>query len=123
VNPRGKIVAAQAAVVTALVIVVYVTLLRPEGPGEIRGIEAPNGGALPQVDARQRPDRADRSRRTPSRSAAGAVVVAGEGVVAAAGDVPTGGAAAPLITPRDDQYTDAVKALLERVDSAPVPGQ
>ena len=113
--------------VTALVIVVYLTLLRPEGPGEISGIEAPDGGALPRVEARKRPgkapDRADRRRRAASRSAAAAAVAAGEGVVATAGDVPAAGATVPPTTPRDDQYTDAVKALLERVHSDRLPGQ
>ena len=43
--------AGQAATVALLVVVVYPTLLRPDGPGTLRGIEAPGGESTARVDS------------------------------------------------------------------------
>lgn len=131
-NPRGRIVAAQAAAVVVVVVVIYATLLRPEDPTSISVIEAPNGGGTTaQVEARdhhgERRDRAFTERRRDGTDG-GAQGGAGAGglslgVAAGGGAVPPADAGPVLRTPQDDQYTDSVKALLDRVSAHGPPDQ
>jgi hypothetical protein len=125
---RRRIVAAQAATVALLVFVVYMTLLRPDGPDGLRGIEAPGGGT--QVDGgprggdgegserdgeRERRDRRGTLAPRPGPDGAPPAVLAREGTAAAAPGAGVANEGGP--TPTDDQYADSVTSLLRKVGS------
>ncbi len=114
---RRRIVGVQSAAVALLVVLVYMTLLRPDGPGLLGGVEVPGGGS----EAPAGPKRAGPARPDPPGNGPTAFGGAGATAVAAAGAPGATGAAggpAPLLTgttPADDQYADPVKALLDKV--------
>lgn len=115
---RRRIVGAQAAAVALLVLLVYVTLLWPQGPSTLRGIEAPGGAPTTQVDTDRKPNRDPGPSGGPSPPQ-GSQPRPNEGAGPGGSDGAEGGsdAAALLInpTPSDDQYTDSVKALLDKL--------
>ncbi|MGI9020012.1 MAG: hypothetical protein ACR2G3_04800 [Solirubrobacterales bacterium] len=123
---RRRIVSVQAAAVALLVMLVYLTLLRPESHGPLRGIQAPGGET--QVNAGPDPDhdadrRDARARGAATPSAGGALTLSVGGALTLSAGVSEPGGATPgdvpptLVrnTPTDDQYTDSVEALLRKV--------
>jgi hypothetical protein len=117
---QGRLLAAQAVLSALILLVVYVTLLRPEGGGSLSGVETPDG-SLPapgQAD-QQRGDRAagDRSRRgapavatTPGATPG----ILGPGVLEGQ-PLPTGVPVTGIEGPADDQYTDSLGQLRARL--------
>jgi hypothetical protein len=113
VNRRAVIIGVQTAAVALCVVIVYITLLRPDSTAPLHGIQAPPDGKPPRADVTHRhegPHKPDEGR---AHGAAGGVGTAGGG--AGAGIV---GAVAPATTPTGDQYSDAVSLLLSRVHTA-----
>jgi len=127
---RKQVIGAQAAAVAVLVLIVYLTLLAPEGPGPLSGIEAPGGEKRVQVH--NPGDRGGGSNRdgsggggTRTSGPAGgtgsgaAISIAGPGVPGGSTPDDTGF----VSTPSDDQYEDAVEDLLRKVgDPSPAGG-
>ncbi len=147
---RKLVIAAQTAAVSVLVVVVYLTLLAPEGSGPLSGVNAPGGEDSPEIQAsnsqNEQADEGDadggadggadgegdgegegggegrrdgeRRRSADDRKRSGS-----DGATALAETRVTG------VSPRwdkdgfggpsDDQYDDAVTALLEKVGSDP----
>jgi len=142
VSRRGGIVGAQAVAVAFLVLLIYMTLLRPDDPGQLRPIEAPGGGANaepgpesgpesgPGPGLGQRSEKAERrARDRPTRSPragrnalADSSSTAGSATGGSAGAVPASTPALKGITPGDDQYTDSAKALLDKVATGGAAG-
>lgn len=121
---RKQVVALQAAAVAVLVLLVYLTLLAPDGTGPLSRIEAPGGEERVQSEGpRDRGGRGDGG--TPAAGAAGVRVTAGDGDTEAGAGAGRAGPGAPadtrvVDTPRDDQYGDAVETLLRKLgDSSP----
>ena len=117
---RRLIVGGQAAAVAVLVVVVYLTLLRPDGPGTLRGIEAPGGESTSRVDTAPT-DRQSRATRGSGRGDGGAGGAAAGGA-SVLGGTPGGPFSVPAqadtpLLPGDDQYADSVKALLDKLAS------
>ena len=132
---RKRIVGVQVAAVALLVVLVYLTLLRPEGSSPLRVIEAPGGG--PEVTLRPEgpPGPARPGQRGPSNrqggnrqggnrqggghglpgesGSSGSEIAATVGLTAGTGGEPP--ASFKGTTPGDDQYKDAVTALLDKV--------
>ena len=119
----SRIIGAQAAAVALLVLIVYMTLLRPESDEPLRGISTPGSEERAEGPADQRREKPDRHRDHP-RGDGGKRTEAPSGGEddAAVGLANAGGP--PLdrvVTPPTDQYADAVAALLSKVASAPAP--
>ena len=129
--------AAQAVLCAVLLLVVYLTLLRPESEDALpRAVDAEQGrelevyGSFP--GSRDRRDAGARSRRDgetrPGPELVGEQAAIGEDVGASAQGEPTepppGGYTGPAAveleeqSPSDDQYEDAVSGLLDRVRAA-----
>jgi hypothetical protein len=112
---QGRLLAAQAVLSALILLVVYVTLLRPEGGGSLSGVETPDG-SLPapgQAD-QQRGDRAagDRSRR--GAPAVATTPGATPGILGSQ-PLPTGVPVTGIEGPADDQYTDSLGQLRARL--------
>jgi hypothetical protein len=126
---RPRVIAAQAIVVGVLMVVVFFTLLKPEGPGDLFGIEAPVQPPTAQTD-----NGAGGQGNGPGGPAGlggggggaggaggpgagpggpGGPGFGGPGGALPPGSVPTGGPTDQ--TPIDDQYDDAVSRLLDRL--------
>jgi hypothetical protein len=122
-STRPRILAAQGAAVALLVLVVYITLLRPDSTEPLRGISTPGSDQRTEAPSERPGSRLDRGRdrrgdgrprggtRTPAEADR---VGATPGITASAGESP---AAGPF-TAADDQYADAVAALLAKVAGA-----
>lgn len=106
-------------------VLVYLTLLKPEDQGPLEGIEAPGGEAPPitqvERDEQDRERGAKRDREPGAGGADGAGGAGGGGglqegdVTAAVGPPAAPGTLRVPSTPSDDQYADAVKSLMENV--------
>jgi hypothetical protein len=113
---QGRLLAAQAVLSALILIVVYVTLLRPEGGGSLSGVATPNGSLpTPSQAGQQRGDReaGDRSRRR-ARAAATTPGVLGPGVLEGQ-PLPPGVPVTGIEDPADDQYTDSLGQLRARL--------
>ena len=106
---QGRVLAGQAVLSALILIIVYLTLLRPEGGGSLSGVET---GVLPapgQVDQQHgRPAGEDRAgRASPGAGSAPGVL----------GDLPlpAGVPATGIDAPSDDQYTDSLGQLRARL--------
>jgi hypothetical protein len=128
---RSWILAAQAVAVAVLVMIVYMTLLRPESDEPLRGISTPGPERAGVPDEAPKPKpRRDRERKADGRHRddANRSGIRTQAEVSRSGPAPqvtasVGGA--PLgrvVTPRSDQYADAVASLLGKVESAVPPG-
>jgi hypothetical protein len=125
---RRNIIGVQAAAVALLVLLVYVTLLRPDSSDKLRPIEAPGGGQEAQSRPDSKPNGEDGSDgggddrpagpSGPAGSGTGGgapapTVLAGTGGADGTGGTDTTGPGGTL--PTDDQYTDSVGSLLRKV--------
>jgi hypothetical protein len=126
-------VAVQAVVVGVLLVVVFVTLLRPESNGPLFGVQAPalpDSAALPSpgsyVGANQHPNRGGR-RTHPGvvRTAPGGATTVAPGTAAVTTPGATDGSTRPGGTstgggdqgsPTDDQYADTLTRLAARLN-------
>jgi hypothetical protein len=116
---QGRLLAAQAVLSALILIVVYVTLLRPEGGGSLSGVETPDGGLpTPGQANQQQGDReaGDRSRRGARAVATtpGATPGATPGILGSQ-PLPTGVPVTGIEGPTDDQYTDSLGHLRARL--------
>jgi hypothetical protein len=136
-RPSG-IIGAQAVAVAVLVLIVYMTLLRPESDEPLRGISTPGQervhvpGETPEgKPGRDRERKADGHQR--GRVDGGGIGEQTEVRRTGAGSmggppldrVVTPSGVPPLnrvVTPSGDQYADAVASLLGKVASAVPPG-
>jgi hypothetical protein len=113
---QGRLLAGQAVLSALILIVVYVTLLRPEGGGSLSGVETPDGSfpAPGQAD-HQRGDReaGDRSGHG-ARAGATTPRILGPGVLQGQ-PLPTGVPVTGIEEPSDDQYTDSLGQLRARL--------
>jgi len=103
--------------VAVLVLVVYVTLLRPTGPDTPGGIEGPGGEQTTIAPGGEGDTTASLEPRD-GRRGTGSVVSPPTGAAGAASPGAAGGPGPNVVaspSPTDDQYDDAVKALLKRV--------
>jgi hypothetical protein len=113
---QGRILTGQAVLSALILIVVYVTLLRPEGGGSLSGVEAPNGtvppagqGQQPQErQAQRQPGDDSNARNRTARTTPGALETPA---------VPDAGAVTTIEQPTDDQYTDSLGKLRARLGS------
>ena len=127
---RARIVGVQAAAVAVLVLVVYLTLLRPEDQGPLSGIEAPGGGPQAGIPAGptgpngptgDRPGDGRGDGAPPSGGHGGTPGGGPLGLVLGSTATGVGGAPPPAVigagpnTPSDDQYKDSAQALLDKV--------
>ncbi len=128
---RWRIVGVQAAAVAVLVLLVYVTLLRPEDQGPLRGIEAPGGGPQASVPAGptgrtaptgdRRGDGAGRRAAAPPEARAARLEAGPWGWCSARPPRVSAALRRRHVvgpgpnTPSDDQYKDSAKALLDKV--------
>jgi hypothetical protein len=113
---QGRLLAGQAVLSALILIVVYVTLLRPEGGGSLSGVETQDGSLpTPGQTGQQRGDReaGDRSRRGAGAGAT-APGILGPGVVEGQ-PLPTGAPVTGIEQPADDQYTDSLGQLRARL--------
>jgi hypothetical protein len=104
--------AGQAVLSALILIVVYVTLLRPEGGGSLSRVETP-GGSLPTPGQATGQDRADREAGDRSRRADRAIATT-PGVLGNPA-LPTGVTVTGIEKPADDQYTDTLGELRARL--------
>ena len=120
------------AAVALLVVVVYLTLLRPDGPGTLRGHRGPRRRVdlegrqhRPNESGPQAEDTA-RALRGPGGAGIGGAGISGAGISGAGRAArrrrrPSAPARGPLgasrsdPSPSDDQYDDSVKSLLDKV--------
>jgi hypothetical protein len=129
---RPGIIGAQTAAVALLVLIVYMTLLRPESDEPLRGISAPGQERVnvpeqhPRHDRERRVDRPEQRPRHRGDTGGGGnrthteVPPTGPASVGAAASV--GGPSLPgAVNPARDQYGDAVESLLRKVASAAPP--
>lgn len=127
---RSQIIGAQAALVALLVLVVYLTLLRPDSTDPLREIEAPGGEQQVQApDGREGDGNGSAERRGASPGSGGPGGEGGGGTsgggawpggVYADGGGTAAGAGAPGdagvgVSPPGDQYGDSVETLRSRV--------
>ena len=112
---QGRLLAGQAVLSALILIVVYVTLLRPEGGGSLSGVETPNG-SLPTTGQtnQQRADRAAGDGSRPSARGAATAADTTQGVVGTQ-PLPTGVPVTGIEEPTDDQYTDSLGQLRARL--------
>jgi hypothetical protein len=113
---QGRLLAGQAVLSALILIVVYVTLLRPEGGGSLSGVETPDGSLpAPGQTGQQREDRegGDRSRRGAGPGATTPGIL-GPGVLEGQ-PPPTGVPDTGIEQPADDQYTDSLGQLRARL--------
>ncbi len=119
---RPKVVAAQVIVVGVLLVVVYMTLLRPEGETTLTSVDAPaaGSGAHAQVGERARRPAGRAERRQAPRGTAAApfaptTETAGVTVAAPApipDDEASGGdPGSSDYSPAEDQYTDTLAQI------------
>jgi hypothetical protein len=116
---QGRLLAGQAVLSALILIVVYITLLRPEGGGSLSGVETPDGSLrAPGPASQQRGDRdgGDRSRRAGGT----APTPPGVGIVGTE-PLPPGVPDAGIEEPADDQYTDTLGQLRARIAAAERP--
>jgi hypothetical protein len=109
---QGRILAGQVVLSALILIVVYVTLLRPEGGGSLSAVEAPNG-ASPTTGQTPGPQQANRDaaagadrRNRPGRTTTGTL------------PTPLVPPATPSISieqPTGDQYSDSLEQLRARL--------
>jgi hypothetical protein len=112
---QGRLLAGQAVLSALILIVVYVTLLRPEGGGSLSGVATPDGSLPTPTQAdQQRGDReaGDRSRRGARTATTPGVL--GPGVLEGQ-PLPTGVPVTGIERPADDQYTDSLDQLRARL--------
>jgi hypothetical protein len=112
---QGRLLAGQAVLSALILIVVYVTLLRPEGGGSLSGVETPDGSlATPGQAGEQRDDReaGDRSRRGARAGATPGIL--GPGALEGQ-PLPPGVPITGIEDPADDQYTDSLGQLRARL--------
>ena len=139
-STRTRIIAAQVAAVTALVLVVYMTLLREDPSAPIPDIQAPPGGE--QVQSGRGPGGEGEGQGKGDGKAAqgpdghgngvpglegpagtGTVIVGGPGWMGSLSAPPAARAPTGTDTPPTDQYADAVGKLLGKVGADTVtPG-
>jgi hypothetical protein len=112
---RWTIIGAQAATVALLVLIVYVTLLRPESTDPLRGIETP--GSDQRADAPPHEDGGSGHGGGGGANGGGAGA-SGAGAIGVHGGVETTGTPVARLTPRGDQYSDSVSELLTKVAAA-----
>jgi hypothetical protein len=111
---QGRLLAGQAVLSALILIVVYVTLLRPEGGGSLTEVETPDGslptpGQTAQPGDRDTGDRSRRAGRTAARTPGTTPgVLGGE-------PLPPGMPATGIEQPTDDQYTDSLGQLRARL--------
>jgi hypothetical protein len=106
---QGRLLAGQAILSALILIVVYVTLLRPEGGGSLSGVEAPQ----PSFPSRQGADGQQADRRADREDRRNRRIAATEPSLLETGQVPT-----PIAEgeqPTDDQYTDTLGRLRARL--------
>ena len=119
---RLKLIAAQAVVVGALMIVVSLTLLQPDDGNPLFDIVAPGGSEVSVGPARSGPEqREGAGERTPADSE-GTAPQAGESAAQPPlGLVPAPESAAPAAPsyegddPTGDQYADAIARLTDQI--------
>jgi hypothetical protein len=129
---RSLAIAAQAVVVGALILVVYLTLLKPEGPDSLLGIDAPGAATSNFPEPGTYTEDGQTGSGSPEQPASGqsaggggggegisvtgsatALVPAGRAVAAGtATDASAGDAGSPA----DDQYGDTLARLSARLD-------
>jgi hypothetical protein len=130
---RSRIIGAQAVAVAVLVLIVYMTLLRPESDEPLRGISTPG---QERVDVPERKPGRDREHKVDGhhrgradgggigeqtevrRTGAESMGVPTLHRVVTPSGVP---ALERVVTPSGDQYADAVESLLGKVASAVPP--
>ena len=119
-TPRSRIIAVQVVVVGALVAAVFLTLLRPDGPQSLSGLDAPGGletGVVPtpeSYDSRDEPGpgAGDQGGTAPPVSVAPPETTP-PGTTPDTGDVADGGDPG---SPTDDQYADTLTRLMARLN-------
>jgi hypothetical protein len=118
---QGRLLAGQAVASALILIVVYFTLLRPEGGGELSRVEAPPNLPPSGQQANNRADRGTEERSGANRR--GGTIAPG---TTAPGTTPPGivGTEPPVVPPgptgdqpTDDQYSDTLGLLRARIGS------
>ncbi len=108
---QGRLLAGQAVLSALILIVVYVTLLRPEGGGPLSGVETPDGSLPTHGQAGQQRADGDAGDRSGPR---GRVDAATPGILGTE-PLPTGVPVTGIDEPADDQYTDSLGQLQARL--------
>jgi hypothetical protein len=106
---QGRLLAGQAVLSALILIVVYVTLLRPEGGAPLSGVETPQ----PSFPSGQGDDRQQADRRPDDRDRRNQRTASSEPSLLEAHELPT-----PIVggeQPTDDQYTDTLGQLRARL--------
>jgi hypothetical protein len=125
VSTRSRIIAAQAVLVGVLIVVVFVTILRPEGEQSLLGIDAPGGNApttSPTPGPQAEEEAGGQGNGQPSNGGqpGGGDGPQGAGTAPESGlpsTVPPSGA--PTFdddSPADDQYSDTLTEIIGRLD-------
>jgi hypothetical protein len=110
-SPQRRLLAGQAVLSALILIVVYVTLLRPEGGGPLSGVQTPDRGLPTPGQAGQQRADGDAGDRSGRRARAGATT---PGILGAE-PLPTGVPVTGIDEPADDQYTDSLGQLQARL--------
>ena len=106
---QGRLLAGQAVLSALILIVVYVTLLRPEGGGSLSGVEAPQ----PSFPSGQGTDRQQADHRPDHRSRRNLRTASTEPSLLETEQAPP-----PIVgteQPTDDQYSDTLGQLRARL--------
>jgi hypothetical protein len=113
---QGRLLAGQAVLSALILIVVYVTLLRPEGGGSLSGVETPQpsfpSGQGDRQGADRRADDRDGDRR---RTLAAAPGLAPSLLETDQLPTPSAGPSVDGEQPTDDQYSDTLGQLRTRL--------
>jgi len=116
-----RVVAVQATLSTAAILIVYLTLLRADGGQPLYEVEAPGGIEGRQELPRAEPDRKVEFERsgiaTPARTAA-AGLGPGPFLVASGPDAPSQEPPDDGRTPASDQYSGTISLIRARVSEA-----
>ena len=123
---QGRLLAGQAVASALILIVVYFTLLRPEGGGELSRVEAPPNLPPSGQQANNRADRGTEGRPGANRRGGTAAPGTTARGTTAPGTTPPGivGTEPPVVPPgptgeqpTDDQYSDTLALLRARIGS------
>jgi hypothetical protein len=114
---QGRTLAGQAVLSALILIVVYVTLLRPEDGGSLVGVEAP-GGSL-GTPAKSREEQRSLPTRDSSNAGRGRASEASAAAVQPSSGEPPPGSdpVGSVMQPPDDQYSDTLSQLRARLAS------
>jgi hypothetical protein len=108
---QGRLLTGQAVLSALILIVVYVTLLRPEGGNPLSGVETPDRSLPAPGQAVQQPGDGDTGDRSGRQGRAGAATPR----VLEAQPAPSGVPVTGIDEPVDDQYTDSLGQLQARL--------